>query len=148
MIIITRRLLDQIRQHALADYPNECCGVIVGTGEDEKRVLGCYKTRNMNKPRAKERYQIDAEELFQIDEQARANQLSIIGCYHSHPNYSACPSAYDVQSAWPGYSYLIISVDKDKNTPAKSWVLDEPGHQLIAEEIRIINHPQVEDYAS
>jgi hypothetical protein len=39
-------------------------------------------------------------------------------------------------------------MDKDKNTQAKSWTLDEPGHQLIAEEIRITNHPESEDYAS
>ena len=33
-----------------------------------------------------------------------------MGFYHSHPDNSAIPSAYDVEHALPVYSYLIVSV--------------------------------------
>jgi proteasome lid subunit RPN8/RPN11 len=33
-----------------------------------------------------------------------------VGFYHSHPDHSSTPSAYDVEHALPVYSYLIVSV--------------------------------------
>jgi proteasome lid subunit RPN8/RPN11 len=108
---------------------------MVGREDGGKRVLGCYKTVNMNRDRAYDRYQISADEHYRIDKQARDNQLSIIGFYHSHPNSPPYPSAYDAQAAWPIYSYLIISVDESKNTLIKSWVLADQERKLVAEEI-------------
>ncbi len=126
-------MLDAMCRHAIDDYPNECCGIMVGTGESEKRVQGCYRAANINKG---DRYRIDADDYYRIDKKARAERLSIIGVYHSHPDFSPTPSAYDVKNAWPCYSYLIISVDRDKNTVAKSWMLDDEGRQLVAEDMR------------
>jgi proteasome lid subunit RPN8/RPN11 len=127
--------MGQICQHAADDYPDECCGILVGTRQIEKRVLACHRTANLNRERAHDRYQISPEEHYQIDKQARDNHLGLIGFYHSHPDSPPCPSAYDEMTAWPIYSYLIISVDKDKNTLVKSWVLDDKGKQMVAEEI-------------
>lgn len=109
--------------------------MMVGTGESEKRVQGCYRAANADKERAGDRYRIDADDYYRIDQKARADRLSIIGIYHSHPDFTPYPSVYDIKNAWPSYSYLIISVDKDKNTVLKSWVLDGGGRHLVAEDI-------------
>jgi proteasome lid subunit RPN8/RPN11 len=135
MIIIPRLLINQMGQHAIADYPNECCGILVGTIAAEKRVQNCYKTANKNQGRAHDRYQISAMELYQIDRRARENNLNLIGFYHSHPDSPPYPSVYDTQTAWPVYSYLIIAVDKTKTATVKSWVLDSHKQCFLAEEL-------------
>ena len=36
--------------------------------------------------------------------------LSIISIVHSHPDHPDRPSEFDLNHAWPGFSYIIISV--------------------------------------
>ena len=44
-------------------------------------------------------------------EQYAAKQaLDVVGFYHSHPDHPAVPSAYDLQHAWPLYSYIVVAV--------------------------------------
>ncbi len=138
MILISEQLLSRICQQAVAAYPEECCGILVGTGDGKKQIQRFCKTANMNKQRLRERYLIDAFEHYNIDKQARADGLSIVGFYHSHPDSPPYPSEFDIKSAWPAYSYIIISVDKHKNTEAKSWILAGRNRCLVAEEIRYL----------
>ncbi len=138
MLVIDKNLLVQMFRHAKDDYPNECCGVLIGESYTENSVTGFCKMANTNKQRASYRYLIDAKEHYLVDKKARADGLDIIGFYHSHPNSGACPSAYDCLHAWPAYTYLIISVDECKNTLARAWILSEDSKTLAAEEMRVV----------
>ena len=42
----------------------------------------------------------------------RAAELGgeLLGFYHSHPDHPARPSQYDLDHAWPIFSYVIVSV--------------------------------------
>lgn len=51
--------------------------------------------------------------------------LDIVGIYHSHPNAPAAPSQFDLDHAWPVYSYVIVSVTKEGAGPLRSWELRE-----------------------
>ena len=42
---------------------------------------------------------------------ARATRgLDLLGFYHSHPDHPAQPSQFDLDHAWPSFSYVIVSV--------------------------------------
>ena len=42
---------------------------------------------------------------------ARAgSRARLLGFYHSHPDHPAKPSQYDLDHAWPSFSYVIVSV--------------------------------------
>ncbi len=138
MILISKQLLDRIHEHAAAVYPDECCGILVGTGDNEKRIYRFHKVGNINKQRLHERYEIDALEHYKIDKQARGKGLSVVGFYHSHPDFPPCPSEFDTKSAWPDYSYIIISVDKAGNIQTKSWALADQEQRFVAEELRYV----------
>lgn len=56
------------------------------------------------------RYLIPSSKILETELYAIKNGLDIVGFYHSHPDHSAVPSAYDVEHALPVYSYLIVSV--------------------------------------
>ena len=47
----------------------------------------------------------------------------VLGIYHSHPDVAARPSQFDLDHAWPDFSYLIVSVVKGKAVESNSWRL-------------------------
>jgi len=47
----------------------------------------------------------------------------VVGFFHSHPDHPASPSAFDLEHAWPYYSYLIVSVGRGRVADARAWRL-------------------------
>lgn len=130
-----------IRAHAELTYPEECCGLLLGeitpTG---KTVVEVWETENAWSPETagelsalesltkERRYVIHPKELLRAQKQGRDRQLTIIGIYHSHPDYPAIPSECDRQYAWAEYSYIIVAVEQGKATQLTNWSLDETHH--------------------
>lgn len=123
-----------IYSHAEAAYPEECCGILLGTLKDrtDKFVVEVIPTINAwegssdERSRTKySRYIIPPQEIFQAQQRAANLQLEIIGFFHSHPDTVAIPSECDRTQAWEIYSYPIISVIQGKAESIASWILDE-----------------------
>jgi proteasome lid subunit RPN8/RPN11 len=146
------RQLDEIRRHGARDYPNECCGILLGKAEDNaKQVLEVVPLANLrhDPKRAQEllpleepgresernRFLIDPLEQLRVEKDARARGLDVVGYYHSHPDHPARPSAYDRDHAWPWYSYVIVSVERGEAKLLTSWVLAEDRSRFDPEEI-------------
>lgn len=112
MIDIKKNHIDQIKEHAQKDYPYECCGILLGKFENgEKTVTQVLEILNEKEDENKHnRYLIPSSKILETELYAIKNGLDIVGFYHSHPDHSAIPSAYDVEHALPVYSYLIVSV--------------------------------------
>lgn len=112
MIEIKKNHIDQIKEHAQKDYPYECCGILLGKFENgEKTVTQVLEISNEKEEENRHnRYLIPSSKILETELYAIKNGLDIVGFYHSHPDHSAVPSAYDVEHALPVYSYLIVSV--------------------------------------
>ena len=112
MIDIKKNHIDQIKEHAQKDYPYECCGILLGKFENgEKTVTEVLEISNEKEEENRHnRYLIPSSKILETELYAIKNGLDIVGFYHSHPDHSAIPSAYDVEHALPVYSYLIVSV--------------------------------------
>ena len=110
MIDIKKNHIDQIKEHAQKDYPYECCGILLGKFENgEKTVTQVLEIVNEKEDENKHnRYLIPSSKILETELYAIKNGLDIVGFYHSHPDHSAIPSAYDVEHALPVYSYLIV----------------------------------------
>jgi proteasome lid subunit RPN8/RPN11 len=117
--------LEKIRKHGEADYPNECCGFLLGQSDNDIRTVVKIKpvvnTREQEK--RYNRYLIPPEEYMRIERQASQNGLEMIGVYHSHPDAEARPSEYDLEHSWPFYSYVIVSIKNRKAESITSWRL-------------------------
>lgn len=137
MVIIDKQTIDIIFKEAKETYPNECCGILVGRKERDVIITKVYPAENMNKERLKDRYEIDPLLLLKIEKELDKSE-AIIGFYHSHPDYSAKLSPFDLESAWPEYLYLIVSVKKGGIIEYQSYILDEEGKNFKEERI-IIN---------
>ena len=118
-------LAEEIRRHAEAAYPGECCGVLVGgTTGGVKEVTRLIPVANQRTDDP-HRYLIAAADVRRIERELQGQGLEIVGYYHSHPDHPAVPSAFDTQHAWPWYSYVIVRVDGGRGAELASWMLDD-----------------------
>jgi len=140
MISISTDLLDQIRAHGVRDYPYECCGLLLGRYQaDGKVVRETYPISNAREESAKRnRFLIQPEELMRGERYAREHDLEVVGFYHSHPDSPARPSQYDLEHAWPTYSYIIVSTSADRAGDLFSWEQEPDRSKFNQEEITIL----------
>jgi proteasome lid subunit RPN8/RPN11 len=155
MLKLDSKQAEAIRQHALRDYPCECCGVLLGSAEgDWKRVLEVVPLPNLRSDpqrsgkvlpledpeheSARSRYLIDPLDLLRVVKEARTRSLEVVGYYHSHPDQPARPSTHDRKLAWPGYSYLIATVEQGKPGALTCWVLPADGDAFELENMELL----------
>jgi len=137
MLVIERTILDDIYRHSLECYPEECCGILVGhDAGDERVVTGAHRADNVSQERRHDRYLIDEKKLIEVIRETRGQNVDVIGFYHSHPDYPSTPSPYDTEhAAWPGYSYLIVSVTRDRVVSAQSWMMADGSGSFVEQQL-------------
>ena len=137
MIIVDDHQLSEIRAHGERDYPYECCGLMLGRFEDgRKTVVETYPISNAREEEAKRnRFLISPEELMLGEKYAREKHLDVVGFYHSHPDDRAVPSQYDLEHAWPAYSYIVVSVEKGRAVDMRSWEMENDRSRFNEEGI-------------
>lgn len=137
MIKIAEAQLNEIREHGVRDYPYECCGLLLGRyRENGKVVMETYPISNAREESAKRnRFLITPEELMRGERYARDHDLEVVGFYHSHPDSPAVPSNYDLEHAWPTYSYIIVSTSEGQATDLFSWEQQPDRSRFDREEV-------------
>lgn len=138
-MITTLDVLDQIRDHGAETYPEECCGFLLGSAEDDtNRVQTIRRVANRQDTNRKRRYTITPDDYQAANRAAREQNLDIVGFYHSHPDHPAEPSETDLQEAtFPGYTYVIVSVQTGTPTDLTAWTL-APDRSRFEEEAVMI----------
>jgi proteasome lid subunit RPN8/RPN11 len=107
---IAEALLEEVVEHALADAPNECCGVIgARPGDELEAVLVCRAANTAASPL---RFEIDPLEVLAINNRLDDDDLCVGAIYHSHTRTPPYPSQTDISFAanWPGVEWLIVGV--------------------------------------
>ena len=119
-------VLSRLAAHAVATYPEECCGLLVGEllPSGEHSVRRSVPAPNVADERRR-RYAIDPAVLLAAHREARRDRRRIVGYYHSHPDRPAVPSAFDLEHAWPESSYLIFALTRGRPAEARSYRLVE-----------------------
>jgi thiosulfate/3-mercaptopyruvate sulfurtransferase len=140
-LILTPEQIIQIEREGSAAYPNECCGALLGrdnsAGEGSERIVQRLEPL-VNAFTAGEQYHrfsLDPLQLMKLEKTASGAGLAVLGFYHSHPDVAARPSEYDRLHAWSFYSYVIVSIVKQKPAEMTSWQLDEATEQFKSEGI-------------
>ena len=125
MLKLSRQIENEIRQAGADAYPNECCGIMFGSGEgDDHAVKSLRPIVNAREDGEQyHRFLITAEDMMRAELEARRLGLEIVGFYHSHPDHPAKPSDYDRDHALPFYSYIILRVAEGRPGLMTSWRL-------------------------
>ena len=144
MIELSEQNQSEIRAHGERDYPYECCGLLLGRFAENgaKVCLEIYPISNAREEDAKRnRFLIRPEELMRGEKHAAARGLDVVGFYHSHPDHPAIPSGYDLEHAWPIYSYVVVAVKSGQAQDLRSWEM--PADRSRFDEERIEETVQV-----
>ncbi len=135
-LVISGRHLQTVSRHAGMSYPDECCGVLIGSASDDTTVVErVLSVGNERQDSRHNRYLISPETVLAAHKEARVLGLDVVGYYHSHPDHPAQPSEFDRDHAWPGVSYLIVSVRKRQVVDARSWRLADDRERFDEESI-------------
>lgn len=118
--------LERVAAHAEEVYPHECFGFLLGHF-DGRRIQVARPGRNVNNSRPNDRYEMDPQEFLQAQAEAEKWDGEIVGFYHSHPDETAIPSAYDRERALEEYLYLIVPVADGRAGSARLWQLEVFG---------------------
>jgi proteasome lid subunit RPN8/RPN11 len=113
VLILTPEQQQTIIAQALAEWPNEACGVLGGLAG---RVLQVYPATNALQSPVE--YLMEAQEQIKAFLDIEAHGWDLIGIYHSHPAGPPRPSQTDVARAYyPEAAYVILSL-ADRARPA------------------------------
>ena len=104
---MTRAVLASLIAHAREESPQECCGLLLGRGDE---VAEARRARNMASSPAT-RFVIDPKDHIDARREGRARGLEVLGFYHSHPGGGAVPSSSDLaEASYPGSVYAIVGL--------------------------------------
>jgi proteasome lid subunit RPN8/RPN11 len=113
---------DAIRDHGREAYPHECCGAMLGR---RGMVVEACPLPNTTEEGPRRRFLVRPQDYRAAERRAAEQGLDLLGFYHSHPDHPARPSQYDLDHAWPVFSYVIVSVRKGEACELTSWRLRE-----------------------
>lgn len=142
---LTPALRRRVEEAAEAAFPEECCGFLLGrvppgfdgparrlVVDDVRALPNGWEAGALTKTT---RYQIDPKLFMKMEKELEGTGRAIVGLYHSHPSVPAWPSPFDLERAWPCYSYWIVCVREGRAKESRSWVRSEDGNTFIEEPI-------------
>ncbi len=121
MILLEKKILDQMVADALDGYPLEACGLLGGSvdGQGTVRIDSCYPTFNV--AASARLYEVDPSGLLRADRAAEEAGTELVGVYHSHTHTEGRPSPTDViQAPDPEWHYVLVSL-RDVHPSVRSW---------------------------
>jgi proteasome lid subunit RPN8/RPN11 len=136
-VLMSSDQLEAIKKHAKSTYPEECCGFLLGVDSALRTIHRALSAANANSQSRRNRYNIDPMDFVRADEEARRSNLTLVGIYHSHPDAPAKPSQFDLEHAWPWYTYLVLSVMNGVPNGVSAWVLSEDRSNFLQDDLRI-----------
>ena len=106
-----REISEKIIDHALADHPDEACGVVAGriSSDLPDRLIPM-----VNAARSPTFYEFDTSDLLKLYREMDAAGEEPIVIYHSHTATPAYPSRTDIAYASePNAHYVLISTREE-----------------------------------
>ena len=121
-IVLRQDVNAAIRAHGRDAFPHECCGALLGK---DGVVSEAFALPNTTEEGPRRRFLVRPDDYRAAEKRARDTGLELLGFYHSHPDHPARPSQYDLDHAWPSFSYVIVSVMSGADQALTSWQLKD-----------------------
>jgi proteasome lid subunit RPN8/RPN11 len=131
VIELDRPFFDEIVRQALAEFPNEACGLVAAKEGVPIRV---YPMANADASSVT--YRLDPTEQLQVFNEIDEQDWELWAIYHSHTHSEAYPSETDRRQAfYPEARYLILSLeDRERPELRGFWIV---AGDVTEEEVEI-----------
>jgi proteasome lid subunit RPN8/RPN11 len=144
--------LREIARHARAQYPAECCGLLLADASGALRfqpianVAGTAQGVATSDRTQRDGYVMDPKALLDALEAADRSGGRLWGIVHSHPDAGAYFSNEDRKMAlgggteplWPDVHYLVVSVMAGRVDAARLYSWNGARSEFSAEDVRRI----------
>ena len=108
---ISSKHVAAILEQSRSEYPDECCGVILGAEGSGRAELLQPMVNAAHSPTF---YEFDSKDLLNLYRQLDYESKEIVVVYHSHTETQAYPSRTDIAYASePGAHYVVVSTRKE-----------------------------------
>jgi proteasome lid subunit RPN8/RPN11 len=153
---VARAKADEMYAQALAEFPFECCGMIIGpegegVGPDDL-VRPCRNVQQELHQKYPERFPRDAtigytmakEDIEAIVQETQQLGWMVKICYHSHPNTGAYFSQEDRRNAegwdlwFPGVRFVVISTYPGEIRDMQGYRWDETAQSFISVPVEVV----------
>ncbi|MBI2059126.1 MAG: M67 family metallopeptidase [Nitrospirae bacterium] len=102
---IPQSIICEMWKHGLEEYPNECCGLLAGRGNEVERFY-----RVENKLKSPTRFLMEPRDQLRAFKEMDKAGIELQVIYHSHTRSPAYPSGTDLELAvFPEVNYLLMS---------------------------------------
>lgn len=110
---------------ALAELPNECCGLLSGKVDANRAVAEVtHRYALVNDLHSPTEFLSEPKSMFLAVKDMRRNGIDVLAVYHSHPTSEPVPSRRDLERNWSSnVMNLIIGLD-DAEPVVRGWWLD------------------------
>jgi proteasome lid subunit RPN8/RPN11 len=132
---IAPELLAQLLDHARAEAPNECCGVLATLpSRDGAPARAVAAHRALNAAASPLRFEIDGREVMRLLEEIEQAGYELGGIYHSHTRTAPYPSQTDINFAasWPGVEWVIVGLAGPGEPDVRSYLIEEGRVREVA----------------
>jgi proteasome lid subunit RPN8/RPN11 len=130
-ITLPRHLVDEMVEHARAEYPNEACGLIAGQDGAAIQVL-----RMTNADASPVSYRLDPKEQLHAFDELDEKGWDLFAIFHSHTHSEAFPSETDRRLAfYPEARYVILSLRDRASPDVRAFRIDDG--EVAEEEVTV-----------
>jgi proteasome lid subunit RPN8/RPN11 len=144
---ITSASRDAIVAQAEREFPDECCGFIIGDGavEEVRPIANIQNRKHTENPAvfirdARTAFLMDPKEHLAVLNEIDRCKLKLLAVYHSHPDHDAYFSATDRAQAcsfdpdepdYPDTIHIVMSVRGGKFVRAAAFGWDAAAKEFI-----------------
>jgi len=118
-IVLSKQQASEILEYLNSHVPLEACGLLAGKND---RVEKIFFVRNQAKSPV--RFVMDPYEQLQAFEWIEANELDLLGIFHSHPSGPETASPTDVAEASYDVIHIICSRKDEQWKMRGFWIED------------------------
>jgi proteasome lid subunit RPN8/RPN11 len=131
LLHLPNTILADMIQHALAEAPLECCGLLAGKIEGLSAEVGkvVHRYPLVNAAASPVEYLSEPRSLFEATRAIRTRNLDLLAVYHSHPTSQPIPSRIDLERNYSSEVVnFIVSLSTTPPT-VRAWWLAETEYQ-------------------
>ncbi|MGH7865280.1 MAG: Mov34/MPN/PAD-1 family protein [Candidatus Binataceae bacterium] len=153
---IRKATFDAIVAQAEREFPNECCGFIIGGGgiEEVRPITNIQNRKHVEDPKlfprdARTAFLMEPKEHLLVLNEIDRRKLALLAVYHSHPDHDAYFSATDRAQAcsfdpsepdYPATAYIVVSVKSAKFQRAAAFVWDAAKKEFAETKLLVEAH--------